>query len=52
MGMRYPEQELNEIIQRHHDDYCMLRREMIDAGLMEREFDVYWRIPWTMPSFG
>ncbi len=43
-GRRYPERQLNEIIQRHHPDYATLRREMIGAGLMAREAGVYWRV--------
>jgi DNA-binding HxlR family transcriptional regulator len=42
-GRRYSEREVNEIIGRVHPDFATLRREMIDAGLMARERDVYWR---------
>jgi hypothetical protein len=44
-GRRYPEREVNEIIQRHHPDSATLRRELIGAGLMQREHGVYWRLP-------
>jgi hypothetical protein len=44
-GRRYPEREVNEIIQRHHPDSATLRRELIGAGLMQREAGVYWRLP-------
>ncbi|HMQ35459.1 MAG TPA: metalloregulator ArsR/SmtB family transcription factor [Chloroflexaceae bacterium] len=40
---RYHERELNAIIKRHHEDAATLRRELIMAGLMRREADVYWR---------
>lgn len=50
MGRRYTEQEVNEIIQRHHPDYALFRREMVDNGLMERENGIYWRIEWQMPE--
>jgi hypothetical protein len=43
-GRRYPEREVNEIIQRHHPDSATLRRELIGAGLMQREGGVYWRV--------
>jgi DNA-binding HxlR family transcriptional regulator len=43
-GRRYAEREVNEIISRTHEDYATLRREMIDAGMMGREREVYWRI--------
>lgn len=49
-GVRYRETEVNEIIERHHPDYCTLRREFITNGLMERENGVYWRIEWQMPD--
>ena len=48
---RYTEREVNEIIERHHGDYCLLRREMVDVGLMDRENGIYWRLPWQMPAF-
>jgi DNA-binding transcriptional ArsR family regulator len=48
---RYTEREVNEIIEHHHEDYCMLRREMVDGGLMDRENGVYWRLDWEMPAF-
>ncbi len=41
---RYHERELNAIIKRHHEDSATLRRELIMAGLMRREADVYWRV--------
>ena len=40
---RYHERELNAIIKRHHEDAATLRRELVMAGLMRREADVYWR---------
>lgn len=41
--VRYPETEVNGIIQRHHPDFSTLRRELIAARLMERDNGVYWR---------
>jgi hypothetical protein len=49
-GRRYSEQEVNEIIQRHHPDYATFRREFISNGLMERENGIYWRVEWQMPE--
>lgn len=43
-GVRYTEQEVNAIITQYHGDYATLRRAMIDAGLMEREHGIYWRV--------
>jgi DNA-binding MarR family transcriptional regulator len=51
MGVRYSEPEVNEIIERHHPDYCTLRREFVINGLMERENNIYWRTEWQMPEF-
>jgi hypothetical protein len=42
-GRRYREAEVNEIIQRCHWDAATLRRELIGAGLMQREAGIYWR---------
>lgn len=43
-GVRYPEKELNEIIQRHHPDTATLRREFIATKRMQRRNGVYWRV--------
>lgn len=42
---RYPEREVNAIIQRHHPDSAWLRRELVDNRFMQREHGVYWRAP-------
>lgn len=42
-GKRYPEKEVNQILERYHEDYAQLRRSMIDTGLMKRENGIYWR---------
>ncbi|MFI4974088.1 MAG: metalloregulator ArsR/SmtB family transcription factor [Caulobacterales bacterium] len=44
-GRRYPEAEVNEIIQRRHWDSATLRREMIGYGMMAREGGIYWLRP-------
>jgi hypothetical protein len=44
-GRRYPEAELNEILQRHHQDSATLRREMIGYRMMARDHGIYWRLP-------
>ena len=36
VGKPYAENEVNAIIERYHEDYCTLRREMICEGIMER----------------
>lgn len=39
VGRDYAEQEVNEIIDANHlfDDYALLRRELVDRGLLERD---------------
>jgi hypothetical protein len=44
-GVDYTEKEVNTIIRRFHVDVSGLRRDLVDAGLMDRERDGsrYWR---------
>lgn len=44
-GRRYSEKEVNAIIQRHHEDYATLRRDLVDFRFMQREKGIYWRLP-------
>lgn len=37
----YDEKEVNEIIQKFHDDFCTIRRDMISEHIMERDGNVY-----------
>lgn len=50
-GIVYTEKQVNEILQRFHtfDDWAMLRREMFEQGLLNREKDgsAYWVTPRT-----
>jgi len=43
---RYNEKQVNEILAKFHEDTATLRRELVGAGLMEREGGggEYWRI--------
>lgn len=43
-GRRYPERDVNFLIQLIHPDYVTLRRYLIDAGLLDRADGAYWRI--------
>jgi len=43
-GRDYPEKEVNLIIADFHDDFCTLRRDMIEYKLMTRENMIYKRI--------
>ena len=44
-GKRYSEKRVNEILSKYHEDTATLRRELVGAGLMEREGGggEYWR---------
>lgn len=44
LGHEYSEREVNEIIVRFHEDYCLIRREMIAFGIMTREHETYKRV--------
>lgn len=47
LEVTYPEQTINEIIQRCHPDCATLRRELIGYQMMQRENGFYWRLPET-----
>ncbi|MEV8514015.1 DUF2087 domain-containing protein [Dactylosporangium sp. NPDC051484] len=42
-GIRYPEREVDAILRAWHDDHAALRRHLVDAGLLARDRNVYWR---------
>jgi hypothetical protein len=42
---RYPEAEVNVLIQTRHWDSATLRRELIGHHMLAREQGVYWRLP-------
>jgi len=42
-GQRYPEAQVNEILGRFHEDFCTLRRELVDSRLLQRDRGRYWR---------
>jgi hypothetical protein len=43
VGTRYPECEVNALLQRYHPDFAALRRYLVDEGLLRRESGIYWR---------
>lgn len=43
-GKRYWERQVNEILGRFHPDTATLRRELVGAGLLERDEGQYWRV--------
>ncbi|SDX16177.1 hypothetical protein SAMN05444487_11145 [Marininema mesophilum] len=52
-GQKYPEKEINQMIQRFHDDFATLRRELIMHQFMYRDKGVYELNPvemWPTPE--
>ena len=43
VGVRYSEKQVNEILERFHDDYASLRRYLVDEGFLSRDHGEYWR---------
>ena len=48
LGRTYPEAEVNEMLLRFHPDVAALRRYLVEAQLMDRRDNVYWRIGGTV----
>ena len=42
-GQTYPEDEVNEVLQRFHPDHAALRRYLVENDFMTREDGWYWR---------
>lgn len=42
-GRRYSEQAINDLILPYFDDYCTIRRALIDERLLVREGQIYWK---------
>jgi hypothetical protein len=43
-GKRYPEAEVNALLQNHHPDCATLRRYLVDDGYLQRNRGIYWRV--------
>jgi len=43
-GRTYTEREVNQVLVDFNDDVATLRRGLVDAGLLERENSIYWRV--------
>ena len=43
VGVRYPEPQVDLILQTFHPDYAALRRYLVDEGFLSRENGLYWR---------
>ncbi len=44
VGIQYTEPTVNNILKRYHPDFATLQRELITAGLMQKENGIYWRL--------
>lgn len=42
-GLRYPERQVNFMLQLFHPDYAALRRYLVDEGFLTRAEGMYWR---------
>jgi hypothetical protein len=42
-GVRYAERDVNELLAARHGDTAMLRRHLVDEGLLDRAGGEYWR---------
>jgi hypothetical protein len=42
-GVRYPEQNVNQMLAALFDDYAALRRYLVEEGLLTRAAGEYWR---------
>jgi biotin operon repressor len=42
-GISYSEQQVNALIEPMYDDYCLIRRLLVDEGYLDRKDGNYWR---------
>jgi hypothetical protein len=42
--LKYPETEVNRILRACHDDVAALRRHLVQAGFLDRDNGIYWRV--------
>ena len=52
-GRDYSEKELNAVITRIHEDYCLIRRELVEEGVLQRSSGIYRLVEryWENPGF-
>lgn len=52
-GREYGEKELNAVITRIHEDYCLIRRELVEEGVLQRSSGIYRLVEryWENPGF-
>jgi hypothetical protein len=44
MAIRMPESEVDTRLAEIWPDYCLLRRALVDDGLLNRKDGIYWRV--------
>ena len=49
VGTRYPEAEVNTVLQRFHPDVAALRRHLVDEEFLSRDHGDYWRTGGRVP---
>lgn len=49
----YNEREINELIKSIHEDYCLIRRELVEEGVLRRHMGIYQMVDryWENPGF-
>jgi hypothetical protein len=49
----YNEREINELIKTIHEDYCLIRRELVEEGVLHRHLGIYQMVDryWENPGF-
>lgn len=40
---QYSEAEVNALLLRYHEDFCTIRRELVDTGRLRRANGLYWK---------
>ncbi|MDD5536843.1 MAG: metalloregulator ArsR/SmtB family transcription factor [Candidatus Cloacimonetes bacterium] len=52
-GREYAEKELNAVITGIHQDYCLIRRELVEEGVLQRSDGIYRLVDryWERPGF-
>ncbi len=52
-GRDYQERELNALITQIHEDYCLIRRKLVEEGVLERSDGIYRLVDryWENPGF-
>lgn len=49
--IKYNEEDINKIIMKNYDDYCTIRRLLIEEGVLKRDKQTYWLINENIKGF-